>query len=154
MRFTVRLAADGTAEEALGRLLDLGAHTRVIPFTTVEPALTYPELGPGTRFVARTAVGRLGFDDPMVVESIERRRGWHRIRLRKKGRAIRGVIVLEAVTGGDGRSVLAWRQDVRLPWWPTSLHWLAVPILRVGYRRILRALLSAPPASGHPRPRH
>lgn len=90
MRFTVSLTADCTAAESLGRVLDLRAHTHVIPWTTVRPALSFPELAPATGFVARTAVGPCGFDDPMVVEAIEQRRGWHRVRIRKEGRAIGG----------------------------------------------------------------
>lgn len=51
------------------------------------------------------------------------------------------MIVLEAVDRRSGGSLLTWRQEVRLLWWPARLHWLAALILRAGYRRMLRELL-------------
>src|SRR6478609_11154301 len=69
--FEVHLDSPLSAPEAWRRILDLRAHTAVIPLTTVTgAALSAAELGPGSRFVARTGLGPIGFDDTMVVESI------------------------------------------------------------------------------------
>ena len=143
-RFTVRLPAQCPAHEALGRVLDLRVHNQVIPLTTITPARAFCELRPGSSFVARTAVGRFGFDDPMVVEHIGMVPGRAVARLRKEGRAIRGQIRVDCRDTEDGGSSLTWHQDVHLPWWPRSLHWMATPVLRAGYRRVLRQLLARP----------
>ncbi|MBB1510416.1 hypothetical protein [Tessaracoccus sp. MC1756] len=140
-RFTVTLHADCPPPEALSRVLDLRAHSRVIPFTTLTPAPSFAELEPGARFVARTAIGPFGFDDPMVVEHLDAGPGRCSARLRKQGRAIRGLIRVECLPD-DGGATVIWRQAVHLPWWPRRLHWLAVPVLRAGYRRVLRRLLA------------
>lgn len=63
--FTIRVVTPLPARVAFARLVDWDRHTAAIPFTT----LSYEgEARPGQGFVARTALGRLGFDDVMVVE--------------------------------------------------------------------------------------
>jgi hypothetical protein len=63
--FTLRVVTPLPARVAFARLVDWDRHTAAIPFTT----LSYEgEARPGQGFVARTALGRLGFDDLMVVE--------------------------------------------------------------------------------------
>lgn len=140
--FTVRLQAQCPADQALSRVLDLRAHSQVIPLTTLTPAPAFSDLTPGFRFVARTALGPLGFDDPMVVEHIGTVPGRAAARLRKEGRAIRGRIRVDCRDTDGGGSALTWQQEVHLPWWPRSLHWMATPVLKIGYRRVLRQLLA------------
>lgn len=134
--FTVGLQCDCSPGDALRRVLDLRAHTRLIPLTTVTPAVAADDLHPGFRFVARTGVGPVAFDDVMVVEEIDETSA----RIVKQGRAIRGFIHLrvEPVPGG---SAVRWHQEVRLPWLPGILQPAVARVLRLGYRQVLRRLL-------------
>ena len=134
--FTVDLRCDCPPGEALRRVLDLRAHTRLIPLTTVTPAVAANQLQPGFRFVARTGVGPLAFDDVMVVEEIDAASA----RIAKQGRIIQGSIAL-GVTAEPGGSAVRWQQQVRLPWLPSFLQPAAACLLRFGYRRVLKRLL-------------
>ncbi|GAA3870853.1 hypothetical protein [Tessaracoccus defluvii] len=137
--FVVELRTDLPPDETLRRLLDLRAHDRIIPLTHVSPALSADELTPGTLFVARTALGPLGFDDPMRIESLTFAPAAATIH--KLGRAIAGDIDI-TVTPTDGGAVVRWEQSTKLPWLPARLQSLAARILRCGYRRVLRRLLA------------
>ncbi len=65
--FVLRVVTSLSARAAFARLVDWDRHTAAIPFTT----LSYEGVPhPGQRFVARTALGRLGFDDVMVVDLV------------------------------------------------------------------------------------
>src|SRR4051812_42117897 len=95
--FEVHLGSTLPAPEVWRRVLDLRGHTAVIPFTTVTgTAMTADELVAGSRFVARTGLGPLGFDDIMVVDEISPptadRAG--EARIHKEGRLVRGSIDL------------------------------------------------------------
>ena len=138
-QFTVELPAACPPDEALRRLLDLRAHTRVIPFTRVTPAVSADELTPGSRFVGRTAVGRVGFDDPMRIESLTFDPAAATIV--KLGRVIRGDVQVSATPSGTG-SAVRWEQRVHLPWLPGFLQPTAARVLRAGYRRVLVRLLA------------
>lgn len=141
--FTVEIACPCPPPEALRRVLDLHQHTRIIPLTVVAPALTLDDLVPGSQFVARTALGPVGFDDVMRVDELTlgEEIPSARVGISKHGRAIRGTIVLTVMPTGDG-SLVTWRQQVRLPWLPGVLQPLAARVLRVGYRAVLRKLLA------------
>lgn len=136
--FVVELTADYPPAEALSRLLDLREHDRIIPLTRVTPAVPANELRAGSTFVARTAVGPLGFDDPMLVERISFEPAAARIV--KQGRALRGGIDVRVVPSAAG-STVRWEQTVHLPWLPGILQPVAARVLRVGYRRVLGRLL-------------
>lgn len=138
-RFTVELQADCAPDEALRRLLDLRAHNRHIPFTRVTPSVAADELAPGSRFVGRTAVGPLGFDDPMRIEALSLEPAAASIV--KLGRAIRGVVRVTATPSVTG-SVVRWEQSVHLPWLPEFLQPTAARVLRAGYRRVLGRLVA------------
>lgn len=88
-----------------------GAHT---PLTTVT-VTSAPPAGPGTTFVARTGVGRAGFDDPMEVVFWDPpghgRPG--RCRLEKRGSVISGWAEIEVHPDGGGSRVV-WREELRV----------------------------------------
>ncbi len=80
---------------------------------TVEPP------GPtrrGTLIVARTGVGRLGFDDPMEVvhwaPPTDHAPG--RCRLEKRGRVVAGWAQIEVRPRDGRRSDVIWYEDVRI----------------------------------------
>ncbi len=113
--FEVHLDPPLPAPEAWSRILDLRAHTAVIPLTTVTgDAMVANELVDGSRFVARTGLGPVGFDDVMVVEAIvpPTPTSAGRARIRKEGKVVRGVIDL-TVTPTAAGSAVVWSQQHR-----------------------------------------
>lgn len=142
--FVVELTCPCSPADALSRVLDLRQHSRVIPLTTVSPALSFEELQVGSEFVARTALGSVGFDDVMTIDELDPRDGdVLGVRIAKHGRAIRGSIHLTAEASPQG-SVITWNQLVRLPWLPGFVQPLAARVLKIGYETVLKRLLAEP----------
>lgn len=133
--FTIELLVPGPPEDVWRRLWDLDRHTGAVPLTVVS--------GPSPRqdstFVARTAVGPLGFDDVMQVREWEPP---HRAVVVKVGRVLGGRIEarLEAAAGPDPSTRLLWHQEVVATGVPDRLARLAVPVVAAGYRRALRQI--------------
>ena len=140
--FTVELATPLTPDAALARVLDLRVHDRVIPFTRVRPAVSAEELRPGSVFVARTGIGPIAFDDPMMIEQLGAYgdAGGTGAVIVKQGRALQGKVNLQITPDAAGSQV-HWHQDVRLPWLPGIVQPLAARLLKLGYRRVLTRLL-------------
>lgn len=146
--FAVRILTPLSTAEAWSRVLDLRAHSAVIPLTTVTGDTLYAaELAPGSRFVARTSIGPIGFDDRMVVDELTQPQdgsgGWARIR--KEGKVIRGLIELSVTPSGNG-SLVEWSQDISVPGVPGFLDPVVAGVARVAYGTALRKLLNRPPA--------
>lgn len=118
------------AAEAWDRLTTWERHGNVVPLTTVHRE---PGTGPGVgeHFVARTALGRVGFDDPMEVVAWEPprepvasgeavvgasadpdRSGFCRIE--KRGRVLTGWTEITVQPAFDG-SVVMWRELAVVP---------------------------------------
>lgn len=127
--------------EAWARLWDLDRHTDVIPLTTVTPHPPATRLGTGVCFTGRTALGPLGFDDVMRVET------WappESATVVKVGRVVGGRIEVTVAPLRHGSRVV-WRQTVQLPWLPARLRWaeaLAARVMAPGYRQVIRTLLA------------
>ncbi|XIE77543.1 SRPBCC family protein [Streptomyces sp. SBR177] len=131
---TVALAPD----EVWRRLTDWPAHGALVPLTRTR-VLTAGPNGVGTRFTARTGLGRFGFDDPMEVVVFEPpapgRPGL--CRLEKRGRVVRGRAAFEVTRTGAGGSRVVWDEELRLRGVPA----LADPLLAAAGRRVFgRAL--------------
>ncbi|MDN5795028.1 MAG: hypothetical protein L0H79_04675 [Intrasporangium sp.] len=143
--FNVTRSAPVSAAQAWERVLDLRAHGEVIPFTTVRAAAG---LTRGSRFVARTAVGRVGFDDPMVVEAFRPPLadvpGFARIR--KEGRVIRGRIdlVITCPSAQAGCSSVTWIQEISVYGVPRLLDPIVAAGARAAYGWGLGRLLTRP----------
>ena len=84
--------------EAFSRVTDWMRHGDVVPFTTVR--LT------DTGFVARTALGPVGFDDPMEVVAWDPPRF---CRLEKRGRVIHGWAEITVWPTASGSKII-WRE--------------------------------------------
>ncbi|MFD5573717.1 SRPBCC family protein [Streptomyces cadmiisoli] len=101
--------------EAWRRLTDWPRHGEVVPLTRVT-VTTPPPTREGTRFVARSGVGPLAFDDPMEVTvwqpPTEDTPG--RCRLDKRGRIVRGFAEIEVHPGPGGRTRVLWREELRV----------------------------------------
>ena len=141
--FDVHLDTDLPAAEAWRRVLNLHAHTEVIPLTTVTgEQMEAAALLPGSRFVARTALGPVGFDDVMVVDSIEQPLAGSggRARIHKQGKMIGGTIDLRVTPTAAG-SAVDWSQQIRVRGVPRTADPLVARVARAAYGKALGELL-------------
>ncbi|AZQ70146.1 MULTISPECIES: SRPBCC family protein [Streptomyces] len=125
-------------DEAWLRLTDWERHGAHVPFTRVV-VTTPPPTGVGTRFTARTGVGRAAFEDVMEVVR------WHppaggrpgHCRLEKRGSLITGWAELEAGPSGSG-SWIVWREVLHIAGLPAAFdsvtalcgHWVFGRVVR------------------------
>ena len=128
-QFVIDLVVPGTPAQVWDRLWDLDRHTAAVPLTSV----TGGPLGEGARFTGRTAVGRAGFDDDMVVRCWDPPR---RATVEKVGRVLGGTIEATLEPVADG-TLLRWRQTYGAPLLPARLAALARPAVRAAYRSAL-----------------
>lgn len=103
--------------EAWRRVTDWQRHQDYIPLTTVR-VTTDPETGADV-FLARTGIGRLHVDDPMLVAYAEPPTATERgtARLVKTGRIILGwavITVSPTVTCTGSGAEVRWREEARL----------------------------------------
>ncbi|EWT01352.1 hypothetical protein N865_08500 [Intrasporangium oryzae NRRL B-24470] len=146
--FAVRILSPLPADQAWARILDLRAHSAVIPLTTLTGDILYAAgLVPGSRFVARTALGPIGFDDSMVVDEVTQPTAGHGAwaRIRKEGKAIRGLIELTITPQGTGSRV-EWSQDISVRGIPRVFDPVVARVARAAYGTTLRKLLARTPA--------
>lgn len=147
-RFELTLQVPLSPEETWARIVDVTAHGRVVPFTTgVGPAPV--DVVTGSRLIARTALGPIGFDDVMTVSSCEPARY---VQFVKVGKVLGGRIAVEwaSVDGAWGESThVRWQQTVEFPWarrLPNALARTAAaigaPALALGYRHYLPRVLA------------
>ncbi|MFE2142199.1 SRPBCC family protein [Streptomyces sp. NPDC059456] len=101
--------------EAWRRVTDWERHGAQVPLTRTIIG-TAPPTRVGTRFTARTGVGRITFDDPMEVAL------WRPpadaspglVRLEKRGRAVTGWAEIGVRPGPAGGSVVEWREELHV----------------------------------------
>ena len=108
-----------------------------MPATTVRH-LPGPRQSIGERFVARTGVGPLAFDDPITVTA------WdppHRCEILHTGRIVRGVGAFYVEPLGTG-SRFTWWERIAVPGGPLApLLWrIGGPLTRAGFGWALRRL--------------
>ncbi|QKW09998.1 SRPBCC family protein [Streptomyces sp. NA04227] len=119
--------------ETWRRLTQWERHAAGVPLTRIT-VLVAPPGGRGTRFVARTGLGPLGFDDPMEVVS------WHppsgpdpgHCRIEKRGRFATGHAEIAVHPAGVGGSRAQWQEELRVRWVPGFLD----PVLAFAGRRL------------------
>ena len=136
------------------RLTDWPQHGRWIPFTRVGLLTPHPD-GVGARFVGRTALGPVGFDDPMEVVRWQPPAGDEAgdeagvCDVVKQGRLLAGRARFEVLPVGPARSVVTMTEDVELALLLRTgpllrLVRLADPLvaalMRPGLTRVLRAM--------------
>lgn len=115
-------------QETFSRVTDWPRHGDVVPFTSVRAT--------DTGIVARTGLGRVGFDDPMDVVQWDPPRF---CRLEKRGRVLRGwaEISVWPVAGG---SKVVWREVAHVTGVPRLLAGLERAAGRAVFRRLLSGL--------------
>lgn len=141
--FTIRSSTSRPARDCFARLTDWDAHSAAIPLTRLAhsgPALV------GQRFVARTGLGLLGFDDPMVVKLLRPPGGDEPgdlpgvVEVAKLGKVIGGR-VRWTVTPTPGGADVAWEQHLVVGWLPRWLDPLVGLLGRAAYGTGLRRIL-------------
>ena len=113
-RFTAVVDSPAPAERTWEALTDWPAHGRWVPLTRVS-VLTPSPAGVGARFVGRTGLGPIGFDDPMEV--VEWRPPADGVpgycRVVKQGRVVLGEAWFE-VAERPGGSRVSWTEEIEL----------------------------------------
>lgn len=147
--FVLHAPSPMSAQDCFDRLCDWDAHSASIPFTR----LSY-EGSPrtGQQFVARTQLGPIGFDDPMVVDVLRPPAGDQPglVQITKHGRIISGTVSW-TVAPTDTGSEVVWTQHLDIPWLPRALDPLVGAIGRRAYGMGLRRLVGGtvtPAAAG------
>lgn len=129
-------------DEAWRRLTEWTRHGEAVPLTRVT-VVTPPPTEVGSRFVARSGVGPLTFDDPMEVTA------WQppgedtpgRCRLEKRGRLITGWAEIEVRPGPGGRSRVLWREELRVRFVPGIFDGVVERTARHVFGRAMNRLL-------------
>lgn len=142
--FVIRAASPLPARACFDHLVDWDAHSAAIPLTTLqydgEPRL-------GQRFVARTGVGRIGFDDIMVVDLYRPPTGDQPgalpgvVEITKQGRVVGGTVGWTVTPTPAGCDV-TWTQHLVIGWLPRWMDPLVGTIGRRAYGLGLRRLLT------------
>jgi polyketide cyclase/dehydrase/lipid transport protein len=141
-RFTAVVAVPAPVHRTWKAITDWPSHGRWVPLTEVR-VLTPSPSGVGARFVGRTGVGPLAFDDPMeVVEWREPATGVPGYcRLVKQGRVVLGQAWFEVAERGGG-STVSWTEDIEIA--PVALTRPFRPLLstvgRAAFTRSLRVM--------------
>ena len=142
--FVLHRSSSLAARAAFERLVDWDAHSAAIPLTR----LRY-EGAPrvGQRFVARTGVGRFGFDDVMVVDVLEPPGGDlpgdvpGRVTITKHGRVVGGTVGWKVAPTATGSEV-TWTQHLVIPWLPLWMDGLVGAVGSRAYGMGLRRLVT------------
>ncbi|MGW0414447.1 SRPBCC family protein [Streptomyces collinus] len=141
--FSLERTVPLSVEETWRRLTRWPRHGDAVPLTRVT-VITSPPTQEGTRFVARTGIGPLAFEDPMEVTV------WHPpadgelglCRMEKLGRAVRGWAEIEVRPGPGGRTRLVWREELDVRFAPAfcdePLRRIALSVFGRAVNRLLR----------------
>lgn len=105
--FTVTETSPEPVDLVWRRVSDLAGHAEGVPLqrVTSDPG----EPGVGWRFTPRTALGPLGFDDPMVVTVWDPPR---RVRVEKRGRVLAGWADITLAPLPQGGTRVTWQEEV------------------------------------------
>ncbi|MEU7060975.1 SRPBCC family protein [Streptomyces sp. NPDC046197] len=132
-------------DEAWRRLTQWPHHADVVPLTRITVVTPGPT-GEGTRIVARSGIGPLGFDDPMEVTVWRPPAGDEAglCRLEKRGRVVLGWAEIEVRPGPGGRARVLWREELRVRFLPGFLDPLLGASARAVFGRAVNGLLRRP----------
>ncbi|MFF0474783.1 SRPBCC family protein [Streptomyces sp. NPDC004284] len=140
--FRVERTMPQAPQEVWRRLTDWPAHGRQVPLTRTR-VLTPGPNGAGTRFTARTGIGRLSFDDPMEVVRWEPPASGRPgvCRLDKYGRAVRGWARIEVTETPDGGSRVVWTEELSVRGLPRAFDPVLAHAGRFVFGRAVDGLL-------------
>ncbi|MCX2185488.1 SRPBCC family protein [Streptomyces sp. SKN60] len=131
-RFRIERTVAAAPDEVWRRLTDWPAHGARVPLTRTI-VLTPGPNRVGTRFTARTGIGRFGFDDPMeVVVFAPPAPGRTGVcRLEKRGRVVLGRAAFEVTGTAAGGSRVVWTEELRLRGVPSVCDPVLDPVFAV-----------------------
>ncbi|MEV7569630.1 SRPBCC family protein [Streptomyces tanashiensis] len=131
-------------EEVWRRLTDWPAHGRQVPLTRTRVLTPGPNAA-GTRFTARTGIGRLSFDDPMEVVRWEPPAAGRPgvCRLAKSGRVVRGWALVEVTGVPGGGSRVVWTEELSVRGVPRAFDPVLAAAGRLLFGRALTGLLGS-----------
>jgi hypothetical protein len=141
IRIRAAVEMPGPAHDVWALLTDWPSHSRWVPATTV--TVLEDTGGVGTRFVGRSHVGPVGFDDPMTVTGFVPPTAGEagRCDILKTGRVVVGTAGFVVAPTGARTSAVEWWEDVTVA--PAGLtRWAEPLIARAGsmsFARVLRA---------------
>ncbi|MGW3988423.1 SRPBCC family protein [Streptomyces sp. NPDC004830] len=132
-------------DEAWRRITRWERHGETVPLTVVRVVPPGPTRE-GTRVVARSGAGPLGFDDPMEVTVWEPPAdgGPGRCRLVKRGRVVLGWAELEVRPGPGGRTRVLWREEISVRFVPALFDGVLRRSARRVFGRTVNHLLRLP----------
>jgi hypothetical protein len=143
VRFTSTVDVAADVERVWERITDWPTHGRFVPLTSVR-ITSEQSRGVGTTFVATSALGPIGFDDPMeVLEwSPPSAGGPGHCLVRKHGRLLIGWAAVDVAPLPSGRSRLSWTEELRVT--PARLtrpfDRLIAAGSKFGFNRVLRSM--------------
>jgi hypothetical protein len=139
--FDVVRATPLAADEAWRRVTDWERHGEFVPLTRMRVDHD-PSTGRVT-FVARTAVGPVGFDDVMAVTYSRPPSDTEPgiVRIVKQGKVVLGWAVLTVTPRGSGSEV-RWHEEARLRWTAGPVVALVDRAVARGFGRLLDGLLA------------
>jgi hypothetical protein len=139
--FVVECETPRSTAEAWARLTDWPRHGRYVPLTSIAVTTTPPN-GVGTVFVARTGIGRLGFDDPMEIVAWDPPTGDRpgRCRIEKRGRVMLGWAELRVRPTASGAHA-QWREEITVARLPHATDRVTAAASTRVFGRVLRRLL-------------
>jgi len=141
IRIRAAVQMSGSAVDVWTLLTDWPAHSRWVPATAV--TVLEDTGGVGTRFVGRSHLGPVGFDDPMTVTEFLPPTGTTagRCAILKTGRVVVGTAGFTVAPTGERTSAVEWWEDVTVA--PEALtRWVGPLVARAGsvsFERVLRA---------------
>ncbi|MFJ8659632.1 SRPBCC family protein [Streptomyces sp. NPDC093795] len=141
-RFRVERTVPLAPGEVWRRLTDWPAHGRLVPLTRTR-VLTPGPNRVGTRFTARTGLGRLSFDDAMEVVRWEPPEGGRSgaCRLEKYGRVVRGWALVEVTGTPGGGSRVVWTEELSVRGLPRAFDPVLARAGRALFGRAVDGLL-------------
>lgn len=141
--FVIRASTPRPATACFEQLLDWDAHATAIPLTTLKHE-GQPRIG--QRFVARTGLGKVGFDDVMEVAALRPPSGDNPgdqpgvVEVVKTGRVVGGRVRWTVTPSAAGADV-EWNQRLSIGWLPAWVDPLVGTVGRAAYTAGLRRLL-------------
>jgi carbon monoxide dehydrogenase subunit G len=114
MKITLEIPTQLSVEDAWNTLTDWRAHGEWIPLTKMIVLASGERPGLGDRFIGRTGVGPIAFDDVMTVTKFEEPGSTGFCEVTKSGRLIKGSASF-AVASTESGTVVTWVEDIPLP---------------------------------------
>lgn len=114
MRISIDIPTQLSVERAWRTLTDWQAHGQWIPLTKMIILKQGAQPGLGDKFIGRTGIGPLAFDDVMTVTQFQApgQRGFCEVT--KSGRLVKGSASFEVAATPSG-TVVTWVEDIPLP---------------------------------------